>query len=57
MSIRVWEKANRNYIEKLLDEMQDDSDFSFEINVDETRKNGTITMITITARQIEPCNF
>ena len=57
MSIRVWEKANRDYIEKLLDEMQDDNDFTFEINVDETRKNATITMVTITARQVEQCEF
>lgn len=57
MSIRIYNKANRQYIENLLDEMEKDKDFCFEIDVNENRQNGIITNITITARQVEQCNF
>lgn len=57
MSIRIYNKANRQYIENLLDEMEKDKDFCFEIDVNENRQNGIITNITMTARQVEQCNF
>lgn len=57
MSIRILNKADRKYIENLLDEMEKDNNFCFEIDVDENRKNGTIAYLTITAKQIEPLNF
>lgn len=57
MSIRIWNKADREYIEKILDEMEKDKDFCFEIEVDENRKNGVIGIVTITARQVEQCDF
>lgn len=57
MSIKIYNKANRKYIENLLDEMEQDNDFCFEIEVSENRQNGIITNITITSRQVEQCNF
>lgn len=57
MSIRIYNKANRQYIENLLDEMEKDNDFCFEIDVNENRQNGIITNITMTAKQVEQCNF
>lgn len=57
MSVRIYNKADRKYIENLLDEMEKDNDFCFEIDVGENRKNGVITYLSITARQVEQCNF
>lgn len=57
MSIRMLDKADRKYIENLLDEMEKNNDFCFEINVVENRKNGVITYLSITARPVEQCNF
>lgn len=57
MSVRIYNKANREYIEKLLDEMEQDRDFCFEIEVNENRQNGIIGNLIITARQVEECNF
>ena len=55
--IRIYNKANREYIENLLNEMDEDRDFYFELQVDENRQNGVIGNMTLTARRIEECNF
>lgn len=55
--IRIYNKADRKYIENLLDEMEKDNDFCFQIEVNEHRQNGIIGNLTITARQVENCNF
>ena len=55
--IRIYNKANRKYIEELLNEMENDENFCFELQVDENRQNGVIGNMTLTARRIEECNF
>lgn len=55
--MRIYNKADRKYIENLLDEMERDENFVFELQVDENRQNGIIGNMTLTARRIEECNF
>lgn len=57
MSIRVYDKADREYIKKLLDELEDDRNYCFDIEIDETRVNGTITNLHIQAKQVDQCSF
>jgi len=55
--IRILNRADEEYIYNLLDEMEQDEDFCFEIDVNENRQNGVIGNIIITARRIEECGF
>lgn len=55
--LRVYRNANKEYINKLLTEMEEDRDNTYEINISEHRENTEILSLTISARQIESCNF
>lgn len=57
MSIKIYNKANRRYIENLLDEMEQDNVFCFEIEVRERRENGIIEYLSIKAIKTEECCF
>lgn len=55
--LRVYRNANKEYINKLLTEMEVDKDNTYEINISEHRENTEILSITISASMIENCNF
>ena len=55
--IRIFKNANREYIEKLLDEMEEDNDNTYEFQIKEERENANITMLNIHVRKIEECCF
>lgn len=57
MSIRVFEKSSKQYIYRLIEEMETDTDYCFDIEVKENRNNGVIQELTITAKQFENIGF
>lgn len=49
MSIRMYNRTNREYIKQLLDELEIDKDYIFSIEIEETRANGVIKNLNIKA--------
>ena len=54
--IRMYNK-DIDYIKELLTEMEKDTNYCYEINVDEYRQNGLIQNITINARKLDEVCF